>query len=75
MKELTLTELEAVINKHANSIPAVIEDGVTLRRIKPYKHEADSAGCNWNVSVVGDAEYANELIELVGRLRTIYSAK
>lgn len=75
MKPLSLSEIEEVLNAHANRIPAVVEDGVTLRRIKPYKHESDSNGCNWNVSIISDAEYASEINTLVMKLRTEYCAK
>ena len=75
MKLLSLSEIEEVLNVHASRIPAVVEDGATLRRIKPYKHESDSNGCNWNVSIVSDVDYAVEISALVMKLRIEYCAQ
>lgn len=72
MKTLSLNELEEILNKQANEIPAVAEDGETLKRIKPSWHEPDANGCNWGVNSLTNEGYNTEIFSLIIKLQNQY---
>ena len=74
--ELTAAEIQAELQTRIDLIPEVIEDSEQLKAPPPYWHEDDELGCNWNISIVGNsAGYVQQVVGIVGHLRSIYRLK
>jgi hypothetical protein len=54
-KLLSAGEIGSLVHQRVHEMETVRDDEAEIRIPKPYRHEPDSDGCNWNMQVFGNA--------------------
>jgi hypothetical protein len=75
-KDVSVTELQKIIQDHVNAIPQVKEDHASVKVPRPQWNQPDDDGCNWHMGYLGDVRgYESEVGRIVGELRLEYNIK
>ena len=63
-------EIQALVHNYVHAIPEVCDDKAEVRVPKPYRHEPDAGGCNWNMEFFGNARgYERAIADVLTNVR------
>jgi hypothetical protein len=70
------SEIQRLVHERVHAIHTVIEDQAKIRVPRPYWHEEDAQGCNWNMEVFGNATgYEAEIYSVLQDIRKATNLK